>query len=128
MRLLASLCIVAWRIALVCANNEKAVFLAPQALHHQPSVEQLRLPVLTPAHWTIRTDLAASFPSPQKPQGTAAWILLDQLCPNQRHEIRICWSATVNCTFRSELFLFRLLFALYTKTIALVLLLSLCVF
>ena len=102
MRLHASLSLLAWCILsvfhLVLANNEKAVFLAPEAVQNvkqEPGLDQLNLLVLTPSNWTIRTHLNATFPNPDRPLGTATWVLLDQLAQHQRYELRVCWSANV---------------------------------
>ena len=98
MRLRALFAISAWCIFPVLANVEKAVFLAPEAirsLDQQPGLDQLNLAILTPSSWKIRTQLTASFPSPENSLGTEAWLLLEGLSQHQRYEVRICWSATV---------------------------------
>lgn len=103
MRLRASLCFLAWctilPLNLVLANNEKTIFLAPEALgnlNQQPGLEQLNLPVLTPSDSTLRTHLPAAFPDSSHPLGEQSWFLLNQLIPHQRYEVRVCWSANVN--------------------------------
>ncbi len=85
-------------LILVLANNEKTVFLAPEALgnlNQQPGVEQLNLRGLSPSDWILRTHLPAAFPDPDNPWGKQSWFLLDQLTQYQRYEVRICWSANV---------------------------------
>ncbi|KAK3293228.1 uncharacterized protein B0H64DRAFT_434450 [Chaetomium fimeti] len=83
----------------VLANTEKAIFLGPEPvtvpLTH-PTLSDLRLHTLTPTpiNGTLRTQLPAQFPSPKHPQGTATWLILDNLTPNQRYEVRVCWAAT----------------------------------
>jgi hypothetical protein len=83
----------------VLANTEKAIFLGPEpvsiALTH-PTLSDLGLDTLTPANGTLRTSLAAQFPSPDHPRGTATWLVLDDLTPNQRYEVRVCWAATAS--------------------------------
>ncbi|KAG7285149.1 hypothetical protein NEMBOFW57_009770 [Staphylotrichum longicolle] len=73
----------------VLANTEKAIFLGPEpvSIHlTHPILSDLRLHTLTPANGTLRTSLAAQFPSPDHPRGTATWLVLDNLTPNQRYE------------------------------------------
>ena len=86
----------------VLANTEKTIFLGPEPvtipLTH-PTLSDLRLHTLTPTtptNGTLRTQLSAQFPSPDHPQGTVTWLLLDNLTPNQRYEVRVCWAATVS--------------------------------
>jgi hypothetical protein len=85
-------------VVLVLANTEKTIFLGPEPvavpLTH-PTLSDLRLHALTPANGTLRTRLPAQFPAPDHPQGTATWLVLDNLTPNQRYEVRVCWAATV---------------------------------
>ncbi|KAK4101067.1 hypothetical protein N658DRAFT_472052 [Parathielavia hyrcaniae] len=79
------------------ANTEKTIFLGPEpiplTLAHS-TLSHLRLDTLTPANGTLRTRLGAQFPSTQHPSGTAIWLVLDKLTPNQRYEVRVCWPAT----------------------------------
>lgn len=90
----------------VLANTEKAIFLGPEPvtipLTH-PTLSDLRLDTLTPTNLTLRTQLAAQFPSPSHPKGTATWFILDNLTPNQRYEVRVCWAATVSLFTSSPL-------------------------
>ena len=101
MRLDASPAFLAWcilQVLPVLANNEKVIFLAPEAvqnLDQEPGLDKLNLPVLTPSNWTIRTHLNAVFPDAHHPLGTETWVLLDQLAQHQRYELRVCWSANV---------------------------------
>lgn len=87
----------------VLANTEKTIFLGPEPvtipLTH-PTLSDLRLHTLTPApaNGTLRTQLPAQFPSPEHPEGTVTWLLLDNLAPHQRYEVRVCWAATVSYT------------------------------
>jgi hypothetical protein len=81
------------------ANTEKAIFLGPEPvpipLTH-PTLSDLHLDTLTPTNLTLRTQLAAQFPSAAHPQGTATWLVLDNLTPHQRYEVRVCWAATAS--------------------------------
>jgi hypothetical protein len=81
------------------ANVEKVIFLGPSALQipqSQPTLEDLRLRVLTPHQSTLRTELRKEFPSESSEKGVASWFLLDELVEGQRYEVRICWAATVS--------------------------------
>jgi hypothetical protein len=85
----------------VLANVEKTIFTAPALLpipQQKPSLADLRLPVLTPDTSEIRTNLSRVFPSKAKDyaSGAAAWVLLDNLNPEQRYEFRVCWAAIVS--------------------------------
>lgn len=89
----------------------------------RPALDALLLDVLTPetSHTAIiRTALNASFPisSPYLAPhgigrgirsnvsddddddddefGTTSWLILDNLIPGQRYEVRVCWAATVS--------------------------------
>ncbi|KAK3304384.1 uncharacterized protein B0T15DRAFT_239598 [Chaetomium strumarium] len=85
------------------ANTEKTIFLGPEAatipLAHAKPLSELGLDTLTPANGTLRTQLAALFPSPEYPHGTATWLILDKLTPHQRYEVRVCWPATQPTAF-----------------------------
>lgn len=84
------------------ANVEKTIFTAPEAIlipHVQPNLDQLNLESLTASATTLRRKLKAAFPTPDVPQGPASWFLLDSLVEGQRHEVRICWLATVSVAY-----------------------------
>ncbi|KAK1836152.1 hypothetical protein QBC39DRAFT_297050 [Podospora conica] len=85
------------------ANTEKDIFLGPDPvpipLAH-PTLSDLHIDTLTPASSSLRTRLAASFPSPSHPKGEPAWLILDDLTPGQRYEVRVCWAATQPTSFR----------------------------
>ncbi|KAK4190200.1 hypothetical protein QBC35DRAFT_490995 [Podospora australis] len=89
----------------VIANTEKAIFLGPPAVNipqSRPTISDLRLPTLTPLArntTSLRTKLTPVFPSPQYPDGSSTWLLLDDLTPGQRYEVRVCWAATQPTTF-----------------------------
>ncbi len=81
------------------ANVEKAIFLGPPPVSSQLSSEalaDLHIDTLTPDNWSLRTRLKAGFPSASHPHGKATWLLLDQLAPGQRYEVRVCWPANVS--------------------------------
>ena len=96
--LLSSLTRLLCLTRLAAANVEKTIFLGPNAvpvpLAH-PTLEDLHIDTLTPQDWSLRTRLAAKFPSPSSPQGDATWFFLNDLQEGQRYEVRICWAATV---------------------------------
>lgn len=86
-------------IASVLANVEKTIFIAPEAIEipqQHPNLNDLHLDVLTTENPTLRTLLPASFPKPPNTRGTISWFLLENLRQTQRHEVRICWPATVS--------------------------------
>lgn len=81
------------------ANVEKTIFFGPETVnipHQHPTLEDLRLDVLSPDTWSLRTRLAADFPTEKAPSGKTSWFLLDNLTPHQRYEVRVCWSAIVS--------------------------------
>ncbi|KAL7802791.1 hypothetical protein V8C43DRAFT_269410 [Trichoderma afarasin] len=81
------------------ANTEKVIFTAPppSSLSSLDAAIQQDLPVLGPStSWSIRTNLSRVFPLNQQggdEQGYPSWLLLDNLTPGQRYELRVCWSA-----------------------------------
>ena len=98
MRALAYILNLAWCLAPVLGNVEKAIFLAPEAVlipPQHPNLQDLNLETLSPAKWSLRIQLAASFPFTGATKGTESWFLLDGLSKHQRYEVRVCWAATV---------------------------------
>lgn len=92
----------------VAANVEKTIFLGPETInvpHQRPTITDLGLEVLSPESAetrAIRTYLEAEFPGkddqgPRK--GKTTWLLLDNLKPGQRYEVRVCWKATQPTSF-----------------------------
>ncbi|KAL6791947.1 hypothetical protein J3E68DRAFT_409753 [Trichoderma sp. SZMC 28012] len=81
------------------ANTEKVIFTAPppSSLSSLDAAIHKDLPVLGPStSWSIRTNLSRVFPLNQHDddqQGYPSWLLLDNLTPGQRYELRVCWSA-----------------------------------
>lgn len=94
------------------ANVEKVIFTAPDYLNHPSSGHKLgELPIfyieqLTPTSFALRRTLSASFPTEAFPLGSESWYLLDGLKATQRHELRICWPATVRFDRSTCLFVF----------------------
>ena len=85
-------------VQLTTANVEKAIFLGPEPVtipSQKPTIADLGLNTLAPQGWSLRTHIAAQFPTDAKPKGDAYWVVLDELVPGQRYEVRICWAATV---------------------------------
>lgn len=87
--------------ALAVANVEKVIFVAPEAQEFpsDASLDNLLLKRLTLAKPSIRTHLNASFPTDDHTKGTETWMLLEDLTPGQRYEVRICWLATQPTSF-----------------------------
>lgn len=96
---LLSLCLSA------SANVEKTIFLAP-APATIPSadvgLDDLGLERLSPLNPAVRTQLNASFPTDEAPQGTESWYFLENLNPGQRYEVRICYLATVMTRYLAQ--------------------------
>ncbi|KAL8397332.1 hypothetical protein RB594_004162 [Gaeumannomyces avenae] len=89
------------------ANVEKTIFLGPETINvpqQGPTFDSLRLDVLSPAaDLTVRTHLQAEFPNGTSgSRGRATWLLLDDLTPGQRYEVRVCWAATQPTAFTLE--------------------------
>ena len=88
-------------VLVVSANLEKLVFIAPKPATHESAryVDALRFldwERLTPTNSTLRrTFISKVLGTEEQVSALEAWILLDGLTPNQRYEVRICWSATV---------------------------------
>jgi hypothetical protein len=87
------------------ANVEKTIFLGPDTInvpHQSPTFDDLQLDVLSPASResrSVRTHLSAEFPTRDRSRGKATWLLLDDLTPGRRYEVRVCWAATVSDAF-----------------------------
>lgn len=86
-------------IPLAGANTEKAIFLAPEAIHFPettPSLDNLRLHTITHTRSSIRTSISVEFPAGEDDiNGAESWYLLRTLKEGQRYEVRVCWAATV---------------------------------
>lgn len=90
--------------AVVRANTEKVVFQAPLREHvpdTKPGLEVLNLPVLSPASSSKRLSLPRPFPTTSVPDGSHSWLILADLEPLCRYEVRICWTAIVSVPLRS---------------------------
>ncbi|MBE7182318.1 MAG: hypothetical protein INR71_14135 [Terriglobus roseus] len=84
------------------ANVEKVVFLAPPPPASSSSsaalpdeLARLCLDALAPWPATLSAALPAAFPTDDAPRGIESWFLLDGLVEGRRHEVRLCWAATV---------------------------------
>ncbi|KIW99007.1 uncharacterized protein Z519_00670 [Cladophialophora bantiana CBS 173.52] len=95
--------LVLWLLWPYCAfaNVEKIIFLAPPAenLPQDASIDNLFLTRLSEQYPSVRTHINASFPSPDSPKGTQNWFLIEDLRPERRYELRICWLATQPTSF-----------------------------
>ncbi|KAF2826120.1 hypothetical protein CC86DRAFT_406417 [Ophiobolus disseminans] len=97
MRVLAGLLFIVTQVWTVNANVEKTIFLGPRPIalpDVRPSLDDLRLHVLTPSQTILPTQLPVQFPSKAAPRGLESWYLLQHLEPGRRYEVRICWPAT----------------------------------
>ncbi|QKX60731.1 uncharacterized protein TRUGW13939_07877 [Talaromyces rugulosus] len=84
------------------ANVEKTIFIAPRlepVPAESPVIDDLGLQRLSPEEFKLRTNLNASFPTQQLPDGTESWFFLEDLNPGQRYEVRVCWLATQPTAF-----------------------------
>lgn len=91
----------------VHANTEKTIFLAPSAASLPPSLQALKLDVISPPSYELRRALPVAFPHPtevDRRPGEVSWYLLASLNPNQRYEVRICWAATQPTEFWLDTF------------------------
>lgn len=80
------------------ANVEKTIFLGPTSAtipSTESGLDDLGLERLSPLKPSTRTELNASFPTHDTPEGTESWYFLENLMPGQRYEVRICYLATV---------------------------------
>lgn len=99
MRVLAALFCIVTQAWTVNANVEKTIFLGPSPVtlsNVRPSIDGLRLHVLSPDNSILPTQLPVQFPTQSTPHGLDSWYLLQGLREGQRYEVRICWPATVS--------------------------------
>jgi hypothetical protein len=83
-------------------NTEKVIFLGPPPVHlafTYPSLDYSRLKALDPNNNTIRMYLEAESSTSAFRSGKSSWLILRNLTESQRHEVRVCWAATVSCNF-----------------------------
>ncbi|KAM0464427.1 hypothetical protein ACHAPV_002987 [Trichoderma viride] len=102
------------------ANTEKAIFTAPEPItlsNIPPALKDQNIPVLGPStRWSIRTNLTRVFPlsqeeTEQEEQGYPSWLLLDNLTPGQRYELRVCWSALQPTAFTLDTYTLSTIFS-----------------
>ncbi|KAK3315097.1 hypothetical protein B0H66DRAFT_564498 [Apodospora peruviana] len=85
------------------ANVEKTIFPAPDTVRvpsQHPTLSDLYIDSLTPQNSVLRASLSAQFPNSSHATGKATWLLLDDLNPGQRYEVRVCWAATQPTAFK----------------------------
>jgi hypothetical protein len=101
MRLLLQAFLLQLLAVFVVGNVEKTIFVAPeeQPFPSDASLDNLVLERLTLAKPSIRTRLNATFPTDEATKGTQTWMLLEDLTPGQRYEVRVCWFATQPTSF-----------------------------
>ncbi|KAK0634637.1 hypothetical protein B0T17DRAFT_485745 [Bombardia bombarda] len=109
-RLVLGLSLVWLWMQTALANVEKTIFLGPETVNVplvHPTLSDLHIDTLRPSQnaSSLRTRLEAEFPTaipkPRFPneRGKATWLLLDDLTPGQRYEVRVCWAATQPTSF-----------------------------
>ncbi|KAH0499110.1 hypothetical protein TgHK011_006326 [Trichoderma gracile] len=101
------------------ANTEKVIFTAPppislEILSSSSAVNYNNLPVLGPStSFSIRTNLTRIFPTTttngeedeqQQHRGYPSWLVLKDLIPGQRYELRVCWSALEPTEFSLDIY------------------------
>jgi hypothetical protein len=106
---LASVSVFAFFTITAHANTEKVIFIAPPSDILPEAVQDLHLPTLTPSDPSLRAALPVKFPSgltkaDKTRQGELSWYLLNDLHPDQRYEVRICWAATQPTNFWIDTF------------------------
>lgn len=79
-------------------NTEKVIFVAPEqsAIQPIPKLSDSALHTLSSAKPQVRTYLDVAFPTVSNKKGLQSWYLIEDLSPNQRYEIRVCWAALVS--------------------------------
>ncbi|KAE8324307.1 hypothetical protein BDV39DRAFT_119780 [Aspergillus sergii] len=101
MMLLQYLLLLCTLAFLAIANVEKTIFIAPQPLTIptvDPTLDDLGLDRLSSSSPVLRTRINATFPTNESP-GTDSWYFLENLTPDQRYEVRVCWLATQPTAF-----------------------------
>ncbi|KAM3566395.1 hypothetical protein ARSEF4850_000631 [Beauveria asiatica] len=97
----------------VTANADKIIFTGPEPVTYplaSPSLADLNLDVIGPASLSIRTSLSRIFHNDSdpelrgKPRGRASWLILDDLTPGQRYELRVCWAAIEPTEFTMDVY------------------------
>lgn len=103
---IAILLIACYYFCFAIANVEKVIFSAPpaQTAVRDESINNLLLDSLEPDNLVLRTFVNASFPTTEQPKGQVTWLILQNLNPGQRHEVRVCWVATQPTAFELDVF------------------------
>ena len=95
--LFAILLLIPWAVA----NVEKTIFIAPDPMpipRHHLTLSAPNIHSLAHNNTFLRTHIKAGPASASFSTGMATWLLLRDLNPGQRYEVRVCWAATV-CVF-----------------------------
>lgn len=101
---LQEICALTAILSVAAANVEKTIFLGPEPINvpqQPPTLPDLRLDVLTPGNFSLRTHLGAVFATTELPRGVETWLILDELEEGRRYEVRVCWLATVSLSLAS---------------------------
>jgi len=83
----------------VVANVEKVIFVAPSVVAKQnihAGVNDLDVTQLTPIKSSIRFRTPVVFSNSTHEKGLQSWYLLNDLKPDGRYEVRVCWAAIVS--------------------------------
>ncbi|KAB8342960.1 hypothetical protein FH972_022555 [Carpinus fangiana] len=94
-------------IAVTSANVDKTIFLGPapkSTTHLKRSIGLSALPVLGPPQLPVAVQIARSFPLETSSNGTETWLLLSDLEPARRYELRVGFPATQPTRFGLETF------------------------
>ncbi|KAL7803388.1 hypothetical protein V8C44DRAFT_344251 [Trichoderma aethiopicum] len=99
------------------ANTEKVIFTAPPPISLETISSSAlnnnnnNLPVLGPStSLSIRTNLTRVFPpstttnDDEQQRGYPSWLVLQDLVPGQRYELRVCWSALEPTDFSLDIY------------------------
>lgn len=94
-----------WLLPFTLANVEKVIFTAPPAtvVPQDAAIDSLLMIPLNHDFPAARTYFNATFLTPDRQDGSVSWLLLDNLNPGQRYEVRLCWLATVSFKQCSEM-------------------------
>jgi hypothetical protein len=85
-------------LALVAANVEKTIFIAPESIiipNVSPGLEDLCLEHISLSAPRIQKSISVGTATEVQPLGEQSWYLITDLVPGTRYEVRICWPASV---------------------------------